>query len=228
MRVLVCLFLMVALIAAVQPVATDGEATVYLMGDFTGAFDVAYTAKLQPAPQNNSWSTLGIMLIGLVNPRTSIEIGVAYRSGTSPIEAFTSVHDLTGEGAYKTVDASCADGCTIELLGDAADITALINGAIVGNWPRASLPMNSPYIQLNGEVHGPGDTISASLLATKTTAAGSGLSSPTCGFTTRGIVPKDSKGTLLLSGATNEEAESYLNLRTGAVVTRCADTTLST
>src|SRR5271163_41417 len=62
---------------AATALSTDGEATVYLMGDFTSDFDLRYRATLSASVSNRSWSTIGIMLLGRANPGRSVEIGLA-------------------------------------------------------------------------------------------------------------------------------------------------------
>lgn len=65
-------------IAAVKSASTDGEATVYVMGKFSEAFDVAYRGRLNPGARNkSSGTTLSILLIGQDVPGPGVSIGLA-------------------------------------------------------------------------------------------------------------------------------------------------------
>jgi hypothetical protein len=215
------LILLTLTMGAVTPVSTDGEATVYLKGDFTGAFDLTYRAALVPSPQNKSWTVLGIMLLGTKNPGPGVEIGLSNGDPSETIiTAFTSFTDANGKNVWKTVPTSCNAGCVIELKGDAEKLEAIVAGKSIGSWARASLPLSEPYVQLNAEVDKSGDTIKASLVRIRTTAAGVDLPSPTCAFTTRGIEPSGDR-MLTFSGVHNDAQGAFVNLLTSARGDKC-------
>ncbi len=219
-RTIVTLFALVAL-TGVKPVSSDGEATVYLSGNFTGDFDVAYKATLAPAPHNTSLSWLSILLIGKVIPGSGTSVGIA--SG-GPRQSVTSVYtDVTYPNlndTYKRERANCTTRCILELRGDKHTIFALVNGTELEAWPRSILRLTRPSIQLNAEVHGVGDVLQASLTPVRTIAAGRPLQHPTCAFTTRGIEPSGTRN-LNFSGRNRDAPGEFVSLTTGAHGERC-------
>lgn len=208
--------------ATVKPVSTDGEATVYLMGDFSGRFDVAYRAALSARPRNKSWSTLSLLLIGRRIPGPGASVGLMRdASHGNALRAFTDVvyPNRSGDG-FKSLAARCNSGCILELRGDSARISAYVNGEQVASWPRTDLNLERPYIQLNAEVHGPGDAIAASLEPVRMAAAGHAIHDPKCAFTTRGIEPYG-RHVLTFRGVNEKADGAFVNLTTGSHSDRC-------
>jgi len=207
--------------AAVKPASTDGEATVYVAGKFSADFDVAYRAVLKPAPHNKSWSTLSILLIGRQIPGPGASVGLV--SGASParmLHAFTDVVYPHLKDDYRSYGANCTLGCVIELRGDAARIYADVDGKEIASWSRSDLYLQRPYIQLNAEAHGAGDSLDASLTPVRTIAAGRSLSLPKCAFTTRGIEPSG-LGVLTFHGVSRDAAGAFVNLSNGSHGDKC-------
>ena len=210
-----------ATVAAVKSASSDGEATVYLKGKFSRDFDVAYRAILKPAAHNNSWSSLSILLVGSQMPGPGASVGVASDpSHHTSVQAFTYVVYPSIKDNYESHSTSCAEGCLIELRGDTRNIYAYANGNMLASWSRSDLYLQHPHIQLNAEVHGPGDSIFASLTPVRTIVAGRILSHPTCAFTTRGIVPVG-LATLTFHGKTSDAGGAFINLITGVHGDHC-------
>lgn len=214
-------FMVRAAMGAVKSVSPDGEATVYSMGEFSAAFDVAYRAVLRPSARNNSWSTLSILLVGSQIPGPGASVGVASAPPHHrPLRPFTYVVYPGLKDDYESYSTSCVTGCVIELRGDARSIGAYVNGKRLASWSRSDLYIQHPHIQLNAEVHGPGDSIYALLIPVRTTAAGRRLPDPTCAFTTRGIEPTG-RATLTFHGKTGDAGGSFVNLSTGVRGDKC-------
>jgi hypothetical protein len=208
-------------VAAVKTVSTDGEATVYLGGDFSTSFDIAYKARLIPGPRNASWTTVSIMLIGRKIPGPAISVGLASagRNGRG-LSGFTLVTDPSMKYAYKSRPVRCGDGCVIELRGDAKRVEALVDGKPFGSWLRSSVPLLRPSVQLNAEAGRLGDSMRATLSTIRAVAGGVALAPPLCGFTTRGIAPTLST-TLEFAGTANGAPAAYVDLRSGARGDKC-------
>jgi hypothetical protein len=234
MRLLLILVLVIGSMAsplpsrAVKAVSSDGEATVYLKGDFSGGFDVAYNAVLSSQPENRSSTYVDIMLIGRENPGPAIEVGLTHTMpGTSAVRVFTSATRKHGSSALGTFAAACLPACELVLRGDRESVHAVFidrDGIVeAGTWRRSDFRLIRPYVQLNGEVTGRGDQISATLAPVRVVAASRDIASPTCGFTTRGVEPlRESNGVLSLSGAYRPDAPtSFVDLRYGKLVRRC-------
>ncbi len=204
---------------AVQSASTDGEATVYLTGKFTSTFDIAYRARLNPGAQNKSWSTLSILLVGSKIPGPGVSVGLSSDPKHRAPQPFTYVIFPGQQYVYQNQAVKCSDGCIIELRGDRARISAYVDGALVGSWSRSDLYLQHPSIQLNGEAHGGGDSLSATLIPIRTIANGHTLH-PTCAFTTRGIEPAG-RSSLLFSGRTSDAAGFFVNLETGNHGKKC-------
>ncbi len=181
----------------VKPVSSDGEATVYLPGNFSGAFDLAYKATLAKMRENRGFSWLSVLLIGKAVPGPGVSVGLANGDPNGrTISAFTSVTDAALKNSYQSHHVSCLRGCIIELRGDALKVEAFVEGVAVGTWPRSMLHLEMPSVQLNAEVNRSGDAVVASLSPLRTVADGKNLPKPVCAFTTRGIEPH-TKGELL-------------------------------
>ena len=220
-RVITLLATLVLTTASVKAISTDGEATIYLSGSYSGDFDVAYRARLGPSPHNTSWTTLGILLIGNQIPGPSGSVGLesdAQHPGT--VLPYTALTRQNLRIEYKSYRIDCTGGCVIELRGDAKRISAYARGVRLASWPRSVLNPRQAYVQLNAEAHGDGDSLVASLSAVRTIAGGRRLPPPVCGFTTRGIKPAG-RGILSFTGDTNNAGGAYVNLATGARVPNC-------
>lgn len=207
---------------AVQATATDGEATVYVLGDFESRFDLAYKFTLHPDPVNTSWGTLGIMLIG-VKSNASVEIGVS-QGYPNPLAlaAFTSVSFPGNKNRYRSFPKLCNSVCRVELRGDKERIQALVGHRVIGEWPRRALQMVKPYVQLNAEVSKPGDKILGRLLPLQTTANGRGLPFPMCAFTTKGIEARRVAAFIDFFGMHQPSARvTYFSLKDGTPRRRC-------
>lgn len=209
---------------AAAAVAADGEATVYVRGDFSGNFDLEYRTALEPAPRNRSWSSIGIMLLGEVNPGPSVYVGLANEAGGGRAAgAFTSAALSSGKNVYHSLDADCAGGCLLALHGTPETIEARVNGRVYERWRRASFPLKHPYVQLDAEVNAEGDSIAATLTPVRTTAEYRQLAPPGCAFTTRGILVHGGR-TLSFSGTYRSGAPvSYILLTKGAWIGSCAN-----
>jgi hypothetical protein len=238
-RTLGCVFLVLLLLAVASPLAarqspkpkslsTDGEATIYLTGDFSTGFSVAYNAILPAALGNRSRTFVGIMLIGRTNPGPRIELGLTRGDpNAAALQAFTSVNSRNGGHRFQSIPVRCTPACRLVLRGDKVRLRALIvtQNAIqeVGSWARSDFGFLRPYVQLNGEVSERGDTIAAVLVPMRVVAASQSLPAPTCGFTTRGIQPRRlAGGTLTFTGTYRDAAPtSFVDLRSGRLVGRC-------
>lgn len=205
---------------AVKSASTDGEATVYLAGNFTANFDVAYRAVLKPGPRNKSWTSLGILLVGTQIPGPGAFVGLSSDPKTHAVTPYTYVDfPRQGQFEYKKQFGKCDAQCIIELRGDRARIFASINNSVVASWSRSDLYLQHPSIQINAQAHGTGDSIEASLIPMRTTAHGRALN-PTCAFTTRGIEPVG-LSTLRFTGTTNDGLGEFVNLSTGTHADKC-------
>jgi hypothetical protein len=161
------------------------------------------------------------MLIGRKIPGPAISVGLASagRNGRA-LSAFTFVTDAAMKYAYKSRPVRCADGCVIELRGDARRIEARVDGKPAGSWLRSAIPLWQPSMQLNAEASRAGDSIEATLGPIRTIASGAPLSQPACAFTTRGIIPTASSP-FAFAGTMNGEPGEYIDLRTGARGDKC-------
>ncbi len=207
--------------AAVKSVSTDGEATVYLMGNFSGTFDVAYSASLALAAHNKSWSALTILLVGTIIPCPGASIGLAsgYPNART-LTAFTDVTYSSLRNSYKSQRVNCPIRCVIELRGNKNNIYAFLDGKRLATWPRVDLSLIKPSIQLNAEAHGVGDVINASLVRIRTIAGGRILPHPTCAFTTRGVEPSGTTN-FKFTGTNRNAAGAFIALATGAHSDKC-------
>jgi hypothetical protein len=187
----------------------DAEATVYLLDDYSKVFDLIYTIHLTPQPKNASWSTLGIMLIGTDNPGPSIQVGLAQENATT-IKVFTTIGSASGVDEYNGYPLACVPNCELELRGDADNVTALVSGQVIGNWPRSGVPLQNPYVQINGEVNGAHDAIDGSVMLKSASVGGVQPKPPACGYTRGGIAAKAlPDGTLAFSGTRDDGASTY-------------------
>jgi hypothetical protein len=234
MRLLLLVLASVACIAAANPsrkvkaVSTDGEATIYVMGNFSRGFNVAYNATLRTAPGNRANTFIGIMLIGRQNPGPGIELGLTRGAGNAhDLRVFISVNPRHGENIYTSFPAACVPACELILRGDRYGLYAFVlteDGIRkAGTWSRADFGFVRPYVQLNGEVTRPGDGIVGALMPMRAVVDSKSLPAPTCAFTTRGIEPRrDPGGTLTFSGTfANAAPASFIDLRNGSTVNRC-------
>ena len=218
-----CLVLAAAApVAAVTSASTDGEATVYVTGDFSSGFDVAYNAVLHEAPQNKGWSGVSLLLVGTVIPGPGVSVGLSTGDPSErKIYAFTSVVDTHGHQTYKSTPVICNAGCRIELRGTATSLEALLNNRVISRWTRISMPLVNPSIQVNAEVAKPRDTILAVLAPVSMIARTKTLANPTCAFTTQGVEPSGI-GTLKFSGAFRPGARvAFVSLKTGHRGEKC-------
>ena len=207
--------------AAVQSASTDGEATVYLTGAFAKPFDVAYRAILKPGTHNGSWSSISLLLIGARLPGQSVSIGLSSDPQSNrQTRPFTLVvyPDLTAH--YQKWDTNCERGCLVELRGTSDRVQAYVNNIAVASWSRSDLYLKNPYIQLNGEAHGTGDVLYASLTPVRVSVNGKSIKYPTCAFTTRGIEPTGLAKIELRGTVINAPGE-FVNLRTGVHGDKC-------
>jgi hypothetical protein len=213
---------------AAKPVSTDGEATIYVTGDFVHGFDLAYNALLRPMPANRGDIFVGIMLTGHEPHGPGIELGLN-RDAVNPrlVRVFLSLNARHAAPSYTSFPARCTPACELILRGDRYGLYAAViteDGIQnIGAWSRAAFSLVQPYVQLNGEVTKPGDRIFAVLTPMRTVANSENLARPTCAFTTRGIVPRREPGGLLIfSGAYRTDApSSFIDLKTGRMVDRC-------
>jgi hypothetical protein len=190
---------LVLLFGSVKAFSTDGEATVYLAGNFTGAFDVKYRATIASFPRNGSWSMVGLLLIGMI-PGPSAYVGVTSPGRDARNAAFAMATGTEGKSSYVTTHEECSTSCVIELRGDHKVIQSLVNGHVAMTWMRAIVPLSNAGVQLNAEVSQPGDRIEASLTPIHTVAGGRVLGTPTCGFTTQGVVPTLTRPEITFAG----------------------------
>jgi hypothetical protein len=221
-----------ACIAAANPrhapkaVASDGEATVYVIGDFSRGFNVAYNAVLPAEATNRGMTFAGIMLLGRP-PGGSIAFGLTRGVQNQSLQVFVSTTTSRGARHYATSPAGCLPACTLVLRGDRYGIYAFAVTADavrkLGAWARADYALVRPYVQLNGEVAARGDHIAATLIPMRVVADSYDLPPPRCAFTTRGIAPRRTAGgTLEFTGTyRSDAATSFIDLRTGEMVGRC-------
>jgi hypothetical protein len=213
----------------VKPISADGKATVYLMGDFSGGFNVAYGGVLRSMPANRARIVLDLMIVGAKKPGSSVELGLTRdaRNGFGALRAFTAVRTRYGGYRYSEFPVSCAPACVLILRGDRQSFYALVagNDAIrqIGAWRRTDFHLREPYVALNGEVMKAGDAIDGALTAVRVVAAARQLPSPACALTTRGILAhRLPGGTLTFSGTYRNDAPvSFIDLTRGRMVTRC-------
>jgi hypothetical protein len=178
--------------AALHAYSSDGEATVYISGDFSQPFDLSYAATIDETPRNRSWSYVGILLLGDPLPSDSVEVGLFRVAGSRGRPSlFTSITMRGSSSGFKD-EGLCAPNCVIELRGDRTNIEALANRRVIHRRKRTEFHMAKSYIQLNGEVALAADKISARLRPLKTTLDSHSLRSPTCAFTTQGIEVRQS------------------------------------
>jgi hypothetical protein len=210
-----------AAMAAVKSASSDGEATVYLMADFTKSFDIAYRVTLKPAAHNKSWSSVSILLVGRQIPGAGASLGIISDPPSHTlVHSFTYVVYPNLKGDYNRQSGRCLTGCLIELRGDQHSIYAYVNDSLVASWSRSDLYLQHPHIQLNAEVHGVGDSIYAVLIPVRTVVADRTLPHPTCAFTTRGIEPAGLTA-LKFRGKANDAGGAFINLLTGIRGDKC-------
>lgn len=203
------------LLAKVRTVSSDGEATVYLMGDYSGDFDLAYNVTFDPEPSNHSWSTVTLMLIGPLQPSAWISVGLSRGYPTrASFKVFTASGGPRKSGTYKNSSVRCALSCRIELRADKTTIYALVNGRKIETWARNAFTIIKPYVQLNGEVHAIGDRISARLDLARAVSAEKPLPRPLCAFTTQGVEARAiAPSGIAFSGARRRNARvTYVSL----------------
>ncbi|MGH7727646.1 MAG: hypothetical protein ACREM2_02475 [Vulcanimicrobiaceae bacterium] len=175
----------------VTAVSSDGEATIYLLDDFSGTFDLAYRVRFEPAPSNRSWSTVSILLLPLCRPGSSLSVGLSRGyPNSATLLAFTTTSSPGARSTYRPFPVQCPATCDLELRGDSYVVAAIVAGRRIARWPRARFPMRNPYVQINGEVGSIGDRIVARLSPLKTTLRGKPVPLPSCAFTTQGIEPR--------------------------------------
>lgn len=208
--------------SAVKAASSDGEATVYLSGPFSSDFDIAFLAVLRPGGHNKSWSMVSVLLIGSAVPGPGVSVGLASASAHNrSIHPFTYVVYPSAKDSYEEHHAYCGHGCTIELRGDDTTVYAYVEGHLVSSWSRSDLYLQHPNIQLNGEVHGVGDSIFASLTPIRLRVGRHQiLHQPSCAFSTRGIEPSKSHA-LIFKGTVDTTAGAFINLDTGARGRKC-------
>jgi hypothetical protein len=211
-------------IAAVPSASIDGEATVYVIGDFTANFNVAYQATLQPSPANRSWTSIGIVLTGKAVPGPAVALGLIRGDPHAPaLHAFTQTRTANGTQAFRALPVRCYPGCALVLRANPERIYAIVGTQRVGDWLRSDLGLAQPYVQLNAEVHTPGDSISAVLLPLRVVANSQFVRLPTCAFTARGIASQRfANGSLAFSGTYDRAAPAaFMSLLTGRRTGRC-------
>ena len=206
--------------SAVKSASTDGEATIYIAGNFTSDFDLAYRAVLKPGTRNKSWTSLGILLLGSQIPGPGAFFGLSGDPKHHSVTPYTYVNFPGRQLEYKKQIGDCSDSCIIELRGDTARIYAYFNNKLLTSWSRSDLNLRGESIQLNAEAAGAGDELTASLTPLKTVSRGHVLASPKCAFTTRGIEPSG-RSTLRFTGSTNNALGHYVTLETGLHADKC-------
>jgi hypothetical protein len=145
------------------------------------------------------------------------------------LAVFTAIVSGSGGNRYQSFPVSCAPSCRLILRADARHVRALVitRNEIeeVGTWARSDFPLVRPYLQLDAAVPKPGDAIAASLVPMRVVAASQTLPAPTCGFTTRGILPERlAGGTLSFTGTNRDKAPaSLIDLRSRRFVDRCRE-----
>lgn len=225
-RLLICFFVTYAAVAsgvaaAVKSASSDGEATVYVTGTFSKDFDLAYRAVLKPGSRNKSWSTLSILLVGNQIPGPGATVGLVSNTPSSrTLRPFTYVIYPNATYKYQNYRTNCRAGCILELRGDEARIYAYVNGVETADWSRSDLYLQHPYIQLNAEAHGKGDTLNASLTPVRVLVAGHSLHRPNCAFTTRGIEAAG-LNVITFHGTTNDASGAFVNLSTSTHGSKC-------
>jgi hypothetical protein len=231
-RRLLLLLAGVACIGAANPrhapkaVATDGEATIYVTGDFSRGFSVAYNAVLQQEPTNRGTTFVGIMLLGR-RPGGSLAFGLTRGVQSQSLQAFVSTATARGARHYESSPARCLPACTLVLRGDRYGLYAFVVtvDAVrkLGAWARADYAFVRPYVQLNAEAAVPGDRIAAMLVPMRVVVDAHDLPPPRCAFTTRGIEPRRNAGRMLEFTGTYrpDAAAAFIDLRTGKRVERC-------
>jgi hypothetical protein len=205
---------------AVKSASTDGEATVYIVGDFKKSFDLKYRAMLQPGKTNRSWTALSILLIGSHIPGPGVSVGlfsVDRRSTVRPF-SFVTYPDLSSFSVKP--NKKCSAGCVIELRGDTSRIYAYAAGNEVASWSRSDLNLQAPYIQFNAETHAVGDSLVAALDPITETVNARHVEGPSCAFTTRGIKPTG-RTQFKFSGTMNNSEGDFVNLSSGRRNDKC-------
>ena len=197
--------------AAPTAFSTDGEATVYLRGDFRGDFELVYDAQMRVMPENASWSVLNVSLLGGPPPSDAVTIGIFPVAGH--VHVFTSFTQRS-KTVFRDTGIVCEPRCRIALHGSASALVGSAAGRAVGSWPRFALRAPMPAVQLNAETSAPGDRLDATLSAVRTAAHGRALARPACAFTTRGIEVRFAPdGTLHYAGAYRDDARTaYFSL----------------
>lgn len=212
---------------APKAVSTDGEATVYVVGDFTRGFNIAYNAVLPPLQSNRSTTYVGMMLLGRRNPSGSIAFGLTRGAPAQSLQIFVTTTTPHGANHYQSFPVVCLPACGLVLRGDRYGLYgyALTAAGIrkLGAWARADFEMSRPYVQLNGEVAAQRDRLVATLIPLRVVVDSHDLAAPRCAFTTRGIVPaRDPSGEIAFSGSYRPEAPaSFIDLKNGNAVERC-------
>jgi hypothetical protein len=209
--------------AKVKPVSTDGEATVYLNGDFSKEFDLSYDIAFHPARHNRSLSFIDVLLLGGIPPSGSITVGLMLGApNASTLSAFVTTNPRGGKQKFEQFPVTCLSHCHLELKGNATHFFASIQGRRIRTWSRSNLFIRKPYVQLNGEVNGSGDSIFASVTPIRVNAGGRSLR-PTCAFTTQGIEARGtSANTIEFVGSSRSDARvTYVSLRTGKTGDKC-------
>lgn len=209
--------------AKVKPVSTDGEATVYLNGDFSREFELSYDIAFHPARHNRSLSFIDVILLGEIPPSGSITVGLMLGApNPSALSAFVTTNRLGGKQKFEQFPVTCRSHCRLELKGNATEFSASIQGRRIRTWSRSDVFMRKPYAQLNGEVSGPGDSIFALVTPIRVTAGGHSLR-PTCAFTTQGIEARStSSNAFEFVGTSRSDARvTYVSLRTGKTQDKC-------
>ena len=211
-----------------KAVSTDGEATIYVMGDFARGFNIAYNAVLPQLNLNRSASFLGITLLGRRTPGGSIALGLTRGEPSQSLAVFVATTTARGARHYEAIPSVCLPACTLVLRGDRYGIYAFVVTADgirkLGAWARADFVMTRPYVQLNGEVAEPQDRIDATLIPLRVVVDSHDLPAPGCAFTTRGIAPgRDPSGRLRFTGTYRPDgAPAFIDLKSGKAVEHCS------
>lgn len=233
MRLLLLLLAAAACIAATsrhapKAVSTDGEATIYLLGDFRRGFNVAYNAVLPQERTNHGTTFVDVMLLGPRNPGGSVALGLTRSPPNQSLQAFVATTTAHGADHYGSFPVVCLPACSLILRGDRYGLYAFALTADgirkLGSWARADLAIVRPYVQLNAEVATPGDRIGATLIPMRLVADSHDLAPPKCAFTTRGVMPRrDPGGMLHFTGAFRPEATAaFVDLKKADFVDRCS------
>jgi hypothetical protein len=207
--------------AAPKAFSTDGEATVYVNGDFRKEFTLVYEAQLRPIATNGGWSVLAVSILGGAPPSDAVTIGI-YPSPKG-VRVFTSV--TRGKtNVFRDAGIACKPHCRISLSGSTAGFVASVGTRTVATWPRFTLRMPAPMVQLNGEVSRSGDALDAFLVPVHAMADGRALSPPSCAFVTQGIkVRRVPGGGLRYTGTyRNDGRTTYVSLNDGRTGDTCA------